>query len=415
VVAVVGDTVLLLSNVQDEVAARLADPAQTPPDSVGLEALARTVLDRQLNDLVIIAAAKQAGTTVPEDMVTSAVEERWALVRSNFPTEQALDQALAREGETREIYRRKLQEQERNSLMVRQFLSGEAAKQARPVIDESAIVAFWEEHRAAQPPRPATISFRQVVVTPQMSDSARLAAVNQALEVRRELATGADFAVLARRFSDDPGTKDRGGDLGWFRAGQGLTPSFEQAAFAMRAGETSGIVESPFGFHIIRVERTRGAERQIRHILVAPDITEADVERARVRADSILQAVQGGASMATLASRYNGPDDLPNVTRHPVDQLPVEYATIIGQSTTGSILGPLRLEDRGSVRWAVIQVTERQEAGPRTLDDVRENIRESLEQEALMEQIVADLRTRVYVSEPRLGPVRPSLYLGPTN
>jgi hypothetical protein len=98
-----------------------------------------------------------------------------------------------------------------------------------------------------------------------------------------------------------------------------------------------------------------------------------------------------------------------------VDQLPVEYATIIGQSTTGSVLGPLRLEDRGSVRWAVIQITDRQEAGPVTLDDVRENIRETLEQEALMEQIVADLRTRVYVSEPRLGPVRPSLYIRPTN
>jgi len=74
-----------------------------------------------------------------------------------------------------------------------------------------------------------------------------------AKDIEKELAGGADFAELAKAKSEDPGSKDKGGDLGYFGRGV-MDPAFEKVAFSLKIGETSAPVKSSFGYHIIRVE-----------------------------------------------------------------------------------------------------------------------------------------------------------------
>jgi hypothetical protein len=125
----------------------------------------------------------------------------------------------------------------------------------------------------------------------------------KAEQVLQRVRAGEDFAALAKEFSADPGSKDKGGDLGWFGRGVMVKP-FEDAAFALKPGEVSGIFESPFGFHIVKTEERRTQpgeggkppqeEVRARHILIgygvaskpgAPPRSPREVARAAVQSE----------------------------------------------------------------------------------------------------------------------------------
>mgnify|MGYP002779393054 CR=1 FL=1 len=396
VVAVVGDTVLLLSDIQTELR-RVESAGQLPAEGPAREQFAVGILESKVSDLMLVVAARRDGITVPEEQLTEQVDAQFRQLEQSFGSPAALDAAFVAEGITRDMYRQTLREQARDRQLVQAYLQGRLGNRARPVIDEEDIAAYFEARRGLAGERPATVSFQQVVVSAEPSAEARAAAVAEAEQVLRELSEGGDFEVLARRFSDDPGSAEHGGDLGWFRTGR-MVPEFERAAFSLRPGQTSGLVESDFGFHIIRLDRSRGAERQARHILITPEVSEADIARARVRADSIATAVRGGANVLELAQSYNTDQDPPSADRYPVDRLMPQYVAPLNAAAVGDVVGPIELEDPNGTRFAIVKVSAKAPAGAFTLDDVRDQLRETLQEEAMMASLLEELREEVYVS-----------------
>jgi peptidyl-prolyl cis-trans isomerase SurA len=397
VVAVVGDTVLLLSDVQAEIQQRRAagDPAASDPARV--DALARQIVEQQVDDMILTAAARAAGVVVDDAQVAEAVDADLAAVRQRFGSEAALAQALAREGLTPEQYRQTLTAQYRTRMLRDRFLQQKLAAAPRPAVSDAEARQLFDAQRELMGQRPANVSFRQAFVPVEPSDSAVAAAVKKAEEVLKELNEGVGFDVLARRFSDDPGTREHGGDLGWFRRGR-MVPAFENVVYALRPGQTSGPVKTDFGIHIIRLEKARGTERQARHILIKPEITEADVARARARADSVATAARNGASFTDLARRYSSPQEQALVEHVPLDQLPPAYASAFDDAQAGAVVGPFEVESPIGSRFVVAKIAERQDAGSYTFEDVREQARQRLQEQKMVEQLIEELRGSMYVA-----------------
>jgi peptidyl-prolyl cis-trans isomerase SurA len=397
VIAVVGDTALLNSDLETEINRFRSRGGQVPQDSAGMQQLVQQVLEAKINELIIVSAARDEGLVVPEDLVTQRTEQEINQIQQQFGSEVAFAAALAEEGVTRDQFRADVAAMFRDEQLRGEFLRSRIQNRARPVIDESEIRAAFEAQAATQGQRPATVSYRQVVIAPEPSPEALAAATAEAEEVLAELRSGADFDVLARRFSDHEGTREYGGDLGWFTTGQ-MVPELERAVFSMRPGQTSGIVESEFGLHIIRLDRARGGERQARHILIQPEITAENVARARERADSVAAVVRAGESISPLAERFNDMNERASVNQAIVDGLPAEYRTAVVDAAVGDVIGPIEVPNPRGSRFAVLQITEHTPARPYTLDDVREQVREALQQQKMREQLLIELRDQYYVN-----------------
>jgi peptidyl-prolyl cis-trans isomerase SurA len=398
VVAIVGDTALLLSDVRTKVQQQIAQSGQpAPTDPAQLEQLARSTMDQMVEDMVHVEAARREKMVASDDEVKEKVDDQIKNVMQSFGGSVVrFDQALAASGMSEAQYRRELEGQIRDELLVQQYLQKKRQGRALPLISEDQLRAAFAERKAALGTRPANVSIEQVMIEPQPSDSANAAALKTARDVLEQLVKGGDFEVLAKRYSDDPGTKDQGGSLGWFKQGRMVKP-FEDAVFAMRPGQTSGIVKTEFGYHIIRLDKVRGPEREARHILIKPAITDADVARARVRADSVATAIKGGANVAALAKQYGTKPEESDVAHIPITSLPPAYVQPLTDAKKGDVVGPIEITAPTGTTFAVVKVVDSQPAGEYTLDDVRTQLTEQLQQQKMMDQLIQDLRKQTFV------------------
>lgn len=398
VVAVVGDSVILQSDVREQIERRRAFGEAIPSDPQAMSQLQRQELDALINEMLILQAAHRDSIFVsPEDLqsqVNAAIADR----ERQFGGRAAFEEALRREGLTLDHYRRTAERGIRRAGMQQQFLATARRERRPPPVTDAEVRRFFEQRGSELGSRPGTIEFDQIVVGPRPSETAMAAAREEAESVRQRLVAGEDFAQLARRYSADTGSRERGGDLGWFRRGAMVT-EFDRVAFSLRTGEISPVVETSFGLHIIRVDRIRGAERQARHILIRPEITDEEVARTAERATQAAAALRDGAPLDSLrrALRHQpGHDE--RVGPAIQDSLPSPYAGQLRGTRPGDVVGPFRIPGP-TESHAIVRVRQVTPAGEYSMEDrdVRDQIRSYLQQEKLMEEIIGELRRRTYI------------------
>ncbi|MEJ2678496.1 MAG: peptidylprolyl isomerase [Gemmatimonadota bacterium] len=364
IVAVVGDSVVLASNVEEQLLRLEASGQKLPTDSAAMNKLRRQTLEPIINQLLLVQAAVQDSVVVDDADVNSEVDAELRRRQQAVGGPAALQAALARSGLTQVQFRDMLRKDISENMLVQRYLAQVQRDRNPPPVTLEEMRQFLDSRRASLGKRPATISFAQVVVSPQPTDSARQAALAKARDILAQLQHGADFAELARHYSQDPGSAQQGGELGWFRPGQ-MVPAFEQAAYALRPGQISGIVETPFGFHIIKMERARGPEREARQILIKPEITQADMDSAKVRAQEVSALAQQGVSMDSLQARFGDPNEEERVGPTLQESLPEPYRAVgRGEGHADAGLGRILPRRRAGAR-AGPQAAPAAEAGGR--------------------------------------------------
>jgi len=401
VVAVVGDQPVLWTNVLTAINQRRAQGLQVPTDSAGQATLARTVLNELVDEEILVQKAKEMKLEVTDAEITAAADRQIKGIRSQFKTDEEYRTELRNAGlGSAEEYRKSLIEQyRRQNLQQKAF--AELRKRAKPVnVTDEEVTAAFERSRADLQKRPATITFRQIIVSPKASPAAKAKAKARADSLLAEIRKGGDFELIAKRESMDPGTKQLGGDLGWNRRGSGLVPEFEGMMFALRPGEVSPVVETAFGYHIIRVDRVQSAEVKARHILIAPAIDSADITAARVEADSVAAQWRRSVSYDSLVAKHHDATEEKGVLQpFPRDSLPASYQAALTGAKAQDITNPFQLANpRGAPKFAVIQVVTATEAGEYNQAEIRDQIRTQLSDERSIRQLLDDLRKQTYVS-----------------
>jgi len=400
VVAVVGRVAIPYSRVEEALNVRRQQGEPIPSDPAGLARLRRTIVEDLVSEELLVQEA-QADTAIriTDEQVQRSVEEFLRRVRTQFRSDVDFERQLQASGfGTMEEYRRWVTDQRRRELLqetLMQKLRQSGALRAVPPTDEE-LRAFYERVKDRQT-RPAVVSFRQVVVRPVPDSAAVDSAYRLADSLSQALRAGADFATLARRYSQDPGSREQGGELGYFRRGQ-MVPEFERVAFGLRPGHISPPVLSAFGFHVIQVQRSDPAEVQARHILIVPKVTEANVAAARVLADSLARLARAGASFDSLARIHHELSEQSFAQGAVLDSLPAVFRDAFAAAKPGDIVGPIAMErPDGATRFSVVRLEELRPAGPYTFEELRDRMRNQLAEEAALRRYLDGLRKRTYV------------------
>ena len=201
------------------------------------------------------------------DVADADVDARLAGIRQQFPSEEAFTQTLAQQNMTVE----QLRADAKADMQVARMLEDEV--NAKVSVQAADVDAFYKQNpdkfQQGERMRASHVLIR---VEENADAKTKEAARAKAAEVLKQAKSGKDFAELAKHYSQDPGSAANGGDLGYFVRGQMVGP-FEEAAFGLKAGETSGVVETPFGFHIIRAG-DRQAARTVSFDEVKPQIEQ---------------------------------------------------------------------------------------------------------------------------------------------
>lgn len=211
------------------------------PDATKQEAIRKKVLDGMVDRMLLLQQSKKLGIEATD----AQVDEEMNRFKAKFPSPEQFEGMLARmkmsEAEVRAEYQRRM--------AIRAVIEREVAPKA--TVSDEEIKAFYDQNPSLfKVPERVRASHILVKMDPKAPDQEKAKAREKILSVKKRAETE-DFASLAMTNSDCP-SAPKGGDLDYFQRGQMVAP-FEEAAFALKPGEMSDVVETQFGLHLIKV------------------------------------------------------------------------------------------------------------------------------------------------------------------
>ena len=322
IAAVVNNQVVLQSDVEEQLYLFLAS-AQTEVDSAMVDTLRIQILNRLIDERLILGEASKQGITVPDAEVARQAQEALKEAKSRYESPTAYQEALRKENLTEEKLLKKFQDEAQRAALVQRLVSKQITRR-RPTQVEAE--TYFKTNRDKFPKAPAEVRL-SVIQIPASPDSVAIRQGRARADAARKRITGGEkFAKVAAELSDDETSARSGGDLGYLARGS-MDPAFEQAVFSRRLNTVGEPVRTVYGWHVLEVldrDTVRTAsgrdsldrqgrpqlEAHIRHILLRVPITDADVERSRALAAKVREEAASGKDFGELArrhSRYVGP------------------------------------------------------------------------------------------------------------
>jgi len=363
VIAKVGGEQILLSDVEAQYAF-----AQEQEGNSG-EEFKCSILESLIGQKMIVHQAKLDSIVVGEDEVNAQLDFRIDGVLRQMNGDEAFFQEYygMTVVEMRENLREDLEKQLLAERMQQQILS-------EVEITPSEVEAFFGSiPQDSIPYMNSEVEIGEIVLKPEVNETEKTKSLKTILDLRKRIMEDEeDFATLAAKYSDDPGSGSRGGDLGFAVRGS-FVPEFEGAAYSLDKGEISEPVETEYGFHIIQMIERRGNRIHLRHILIKPEITNDDLDKTVAQLDSIKSEIENEEiTFAEAVKKYsldavpsfhnNGRVQNPNNGKSffETNELPPEVYFATEEIQVDQITAPLEYpQPSGESYYRIIQLQSR--------------------------------------------------------
>ena len=294
--AVIGNELILVSDVESEVQ-MLRTKGYGSDRNVRCE-----VLEKMMEQKLFLIQSRIDSLTVNQDMVESNLSQQIDQIRTALGGDEQVEEYFHKPlYKLRSEWRKQFEDQ---SLIQQE--QQEVVKQLPEVTPYDVKVFLDSTDENDLPVVPQMYQLSQICIYPDR-EAAAIAVKEKLLDIRERIINGEKFSTLARLYSEDPGSARKGGELG-MASKSIFWPAFSDAAMSLKPGIISQIVETPDGFHNIEVLDKKGDMFNARHILLKPEYTAADREKAFARLDSLKTMIDTSEISFELAARYYSED-----------------------------------------------------------------------------------------------------------
>ena len=303
VVAVVGKNIILQSDVESQyLQYRMQFGVEGASSSVRCE-----ILEDLLFQKLMLNQAEMDSLTVSDDEVEAELSRRITDLVGRVGSQEKLESVFNKtmteiKDELRRMVKDKmLQDQVRADVLKGVEVTPAEVRRFFQNVPQDSLPTIGTEYEIAQ-----------IVKRPPISIDEKLKVKDQLYQIRRRILNGESFSMMAILYSEDPGSAKNGGELGFTGRGE-FAPEFETAAFNLREGEISEVVETKFGFHIIQLIERRGDYVNCRHILLTAKVPVEALEEAQHELDSAAGLIRSGEmTFDEACSKFSDDDSKTN-------------------------------------------------------------------------------------------------------
>lgn len=299
IVAIVGDEAITDSEVKGRMIFLMQ---QNPKLKIDDPQVYNDILNSIIDDKLILAKAKLDSITVSDE----EIEQRWQLF-----LEQSIMQ-LGSEQRVEQVYgmsiarmKNEFKDDIRNKLLSNKLIERELFKVE---VSQKEVEEFYNKYRDSIPTIPEGVAIYRIVKKVKPKSQKKEDIFRLALKVRDSILISGKFEEFARNYSEDASTRNDGGDLGWIQKGKFL-PELEKVGFSLLVGEISLPVETPLGFHIIKVRDKKKDEILVSHILFKLGQGDEEKEYARKYLDSLKLQIKNLEEFKNFARKYSDDEE----------------------------------------------------------------------------------------------------------
>jgi peptidyl-prolyl cis-trans isomerase SurA len=283
IAAIVGDKIILHS----EIEMAFADFKRDNPDLKETEKC--KLIEDYMSQKILVEQAGRDSVIVSDEEIEGALDNRIRYFVSQYGSEERLEEMAGKTiYQLKDEYRNLFRDQ-----LTAQRMQGQIMSNIK-ITPQEVRVFYDKVPKDSLPYYPSMVEVGQIVFKPAINKDVEDYAKEKLDGIRNDIISGTSaFDIMAGVYSEDPGSKDNGGDLGIMGRDE-LVPEFAAAAFRLQNGEISPVVKTKFGFHIVQMMNRQGEKAKLRHILIKPLITNDMVKEAEAKADSVRSIIMAG-------------------------------------------------------------------------------------------------------------------------